>query len=58
LGLDGLGLIIAGFMSNFYVISVLMFIAGIGVGGEFPLVDTYTSEMMPGKLRGGRVALV
>lgn len=45
-------------MSNFYVISVLMFIAGIGVGGEFPLVDTYTSEMMPGKLRGGRVALV
>ncbi|BCU71521.1 MFS transporter [Stygiolobus caldivivus] len=56
--LFGLGTIIAGFMSNFYVISVLMFIAGIGVGGEFPLVDTYTSEMMPGKVRGRGVALV
>jgi putative MFS transporter len=56
--LFGFDLIIAGFMSNFYVISVLMFIVGIGVGGEFPLVDTYTSEIMPGKLRGSRVALV
>ena len=56
--LFGLGTIIAGFMSNFYVISALMFIAGIGVGGEFPLVDTYTSEMMPGKMRGRGVALV
>ncbi len=56
--LFGLGSIIAGFMSNFYVISALMFVAGIGVGGEFPLVDTYTSEMMPGKMRGRGVALV
>jgi len=56
--LFGGGTIIAGFMSNFYAISALMFIAGIGVGGEFPLVDTYTSEMMPGKYRGRGVALV
>ncbi|MUM63723.1 MFS transporter [Acidianus infernus] len=56
--LFGFGSIIAGFMSNFYVIAALMFIAGIGVGGEFPLVDTYTSEMMPAKFRGRGVALV
>jgi putative MFS transporter len=56
--LFGIGSIIAGFMSDFILIAVLMFIAGIGVGGEFPLVDTYTSEMMPAKVRGRGVALV
>ncbi|BBG23395.1 MFS transporter [Sulfuracidifex tepidarius] len=56
--LFGVGMLIAGFMSNFYAISALIFVAGIGVGGEFPLVDSYTSEMMPGKFRGRGVALV
>ncbi|ARM75573.1 MFS transporter [Acidianus manzaensis] len=54
----GIASIIAGFMNNIYAIASFIFISGIGVGGEFPVVDAYSSEMMPGKLRGRGVALV
>lgn len=54
----GVGMILAGFMSADYLISIFVFIAGLGVGGEFPVVDTYTSEMFPGKERGKRMATV
>lgn len=54
----GVGMIIAGFMSADYLISIFVFVAGLGVGGEFPVVDTYTSEMFPGKERGKRMATV
>ncbi len=52
------GMIIAGLMSQYILIAMFVFIGGIGVGGEFPLVDSYTTEMMPSKVRGNRLALV
>ncbi|WP_010917165.1 MFS transporter [Thermoplasma volcanium] len=52
------GMIIAGLMSTAILIAIFVFIGGIGVGGEFPIVDTFTSEMMPGKERGKRLATV
>lgn len=52
------GIIIAGFFSAPLLIAIFLFIAGIGVGGEFPLVDTYTTEIFPGHERGRRLAAV
>lgn len=52
------GIIIAGFFSTPLLIAIFLFIAGIGVGGEFPLVDTYTTEIFPGHQRGQRLAAV
>jgi MFS transporter, putative metabolite:H+ symporter len=53
-----LGMIGAGFMSSALLVGVFIFIAGLGVGGEFPVVDAYTTEMFPGKDRGRRMATV
>ncbi len=52
------GMILAGSMSNYILIALFIYIGGIGVGGEFPLVDSFTTEMMPSKVRGNRLALV
>jgi len=52
------GMIIAGFFSIPVVIAIFLFIAGIGVGGEFPLVDSYTTEIFPSHQRGKRMATV
>ena len=52
------GIIMAGFSSTPELIAFFLFIAGIGVGGEFPLVDTYTTEIFPGHQRGRRMATV
>lgn len=54
----GVGMIVAGFVSTAWLISIFVFIAGIGVGGEFPVVDSYTAEMFPGRDRGRRMATV
>jgi putative MFS transporter len=54
----GVGMILAGFMSSAALIGLFVFIGGIGVGGEFPVVDTYTAEMFPGRDRGRRMATV
>jgi putative MFS transporter len=54
----GVGMIVAGFMSSAALIALFVFIGGIGVGGEFPVVDTYTAEMFPGRDRGRRMATV
>ena len=54
----GAGMIIAGFMNSAPLIAVFIFIGGIGVGGEFPVVDTYTTEMFPGHHRGRRLVTV
>lgn len=54
----GVGMILAGFMSSAALIAIFVFIGGIGVGGEFPVVDTYTTEMFPGHQRGRRMATV
>ncbi len=52
------GMILAGLMSSAILIAIFVFIGGIGVGGEFPIVDTFTTEMMPGRERGKRLATV
>jgi len=54
----GVGMIIAGFMNSAVLIAVFVFIGGLGVGGEFPVVDTYTAEMFPARVRGRRMASV
>jgi MFS transporter, putative metabolite:H+ symporter len=53
-----LGMVAAGFMSSAVLVGIFIFIAGLGVGGEFPVVDAYTTEMFPGKDRGRRMATV
>jgi len=42
----------AAFSPNFQVFLVLRFLAGIGLGAELVLVDTYLAEFLPGKVRG------
>ncbi len=54
----GAGMLVAGFMPLWQLIALFVFIGGIGVGGEFPLVDSYGSEVFRGKQRGGRLALI
>lgn len=56
--LFGAGMLIAGFMPYWQLIAVFVFIGGIGVGGEFPLVDSYGTEVFEGKQRGKRLAMI
>jgi len=53
-----IGAIVAGLMSNYILIAAFMCIAGMGVGAEIPLGDTYISETMAKGTRGQRLALV
>jgi MFS transporter, putative metabolite:H+ symporter len=46
----------AAFSPNIEVFLVLRFLAGIGLGAELVLVDTYLSEFLPGKVRGRYIA--
>ena len=54
----GLGMIIAGFMVDWQLVAIFVLIGGIGVGGEFPLVDSYGTEVFTGKNRGAWLALI
>ncbi|MCL5783358.1 MAG: MFS transporter [Candidatus Thermoplasmatota archaeon] len=54
----GAGMLIAGFMQQWQLIALFVFIGGIGVGGEFPLVDSYGTEVFKGHHRGSRLAIV
>lgn len=54
----GLGMIIAGFMNGWFLISLFVFIGGIGVGGEYPLVDSYNTEIFGRNVRGKWLALI
>ncbi|MEM3192948.1 MAG: MFS transporter [Candidatus Parvarchaeota archaeon] len=54
----GIGMLIAGFMNSWQTIGVFVLIGGIGVGGEFPLVDSYGTEVFVRKKRGARLALI
>ncbi len=54
----GTGMIIAGFMNSWQMIGVFVLIGGIGVGGEFPLVDSYGTEIFVRKKRGAWLALI
>ncbi len=40
------------FSPNLEVFLILRFLAGIGLGAELVLVDTYLAEFLPGKVRG------
>lgn len=46
----------AAFSPNIEVFLVLRFLAGIGLGAELVLVDTYLSEFLPGRVRGRYIA--
>ncbi len=54
----GAGMIIAGFMFNWQLVAIFVLIGGIGVGGEFPLVDSYGTEMFSKKNRGAWLAVI
>jgi MFS transporter, putative metabolite:H+ symporter len=46
----------AAFSPNIETFLVLRFIAGIGLGAELVLVDTYLAEFVPGRVRGRMIA--
>jgi putative MFS transporter len=46
----------SGFSPNLTVFVVLRFLAGIGIGSELVLVDTYLAEFIPGRARGRAIA--
>lgn len=56
--LFGVGMLAAGFMNSAALIAIFVALAGVGVGGEFPIVDTYTAEMVPRRVRGQSMARV
>ncbi len=56
--LFGAGMLIAGFMQQWQLIALFVFVGGIGVGGEFPLVDSYGTEVFKGHHRGSRLAMI
>lgn len=47
----------AAFSPNLAVLAVLRFCAGIGLGGELSLADTYLSEILPRQVRGRYMAI-
>ena len=44
--------LLGAFSANATMLIVLRFLAGIGIGAELTLVDTYLSELLPARLRG------
>lgn len=44
--------VLAAFSPNVTFLIVCRFIAGIGIGGELPLCDTYLSDLLPARVRG------
>jgi MFS transporter, putative metabolite:H+ symporter len=42
----------AAFSPNILLIIIFRFLAGVGLGSELPLTDTYMSEMLPKRARG------
>lgn len=45
------------FAPNAQILILLRFLAGIGIGGQLVIVDTYVSEMVPRRVRGRYVAI-
>ncbi|MCL4404432.1 MAG: MFS transporter [Candidatus Marsarchaeota archaeon] len=58
LGIVAIASLLAAIMPNYILVSIFMFIIGIGVGPELGIADTYVSEVMPKNSRGARLALV
>jgi putative MFS transporter len=44
--------LLGAFSVNATMLIVSRFLAGVGIGAELPLVDTYLSELLPARLRG------
>jgi putative MFS transporter len=49
--------VLAGFSQGFWMLVVLRFVQGVGMGGEFPIIGTYLNELSPARYRGRLVAL-
>ena len=58
LGIVAIASVLAAIMPNYILISIFMFMIGLGVGPELGVADTYVSEVMPKNSRGARLALV
>lgn len=58
LGIVAIASVLAAIMPNYILISIFIFIIGLGVGPELGIADTYVSEVMPKNSRGARLALV
>ncbi len=52
LGVYSLFSLLGAFSPNVYILIITRFLAGLGVGAELPLCDTYLSDMLPARSRG------
>lgn len=46
-----------GFAENYWMLLALRFVQGVGMGGEFPIISTYLSELSPRRYRDRLVGL-
>lgn len=56
LGIYSLFSLIGAFSPNVIFLIIMRFIAGIGVGAELPLCDSYLSDILPARSRGTYIA--
>ena len=56
LGIYSAFTLIGAFSLNATMLILCRFLAGIGIGAELPLVDTYLSELLPARARGRYIA--
>jgi putative MFS transporter len=49
--------LVGAFSPNVHTLLLMRFLAGIGIGGQQVVVDTYVSEMVPRRVRGRYVAI-
>lgn len=54
----GVASILSGFANSFYMLLVLRFLTGFGLGGELPAASTLVSEYSPAKIRGRNVIIL
>ncbi len=48
---------LVGFAQNFWMLLLLRFVQGVGMGGEFPIIGTYLNELSPRRYRERLVGL-
>lgn len=49
--------VLVGFAQNFWMLLLLRFVQGVGMGGEFPIIGTYLNELSPRRYRERLVGL-
>jgi len=54
----GFASILSGFSTSYYMLLVLRFLTGFGLGGELPAASTLVSEFSPKKIRGRNVIIL